>query len=140
MDPSPSKIPAMNLKSPPWSTCCVPDTVSWADGNGPKGNIAWWWSTVVRSLFGFAKFLPYDYVTFIQRNSKHPPSWVAAKPGDVMRQCSGSPPTPGTLGPGWRPLTDYGRCPGLRPLPPSYPVSSSAQWGNYLCPTAIPGA
>ena len=67
LDPSHSKILAMNLKSPLLSTYHAPDivlisTMSYMDGLMTKENIPLWWfeSSV---LFGFAKFLANDYVT-----------------------------------------------------------------------------
>lgn len=92
------------------------------------------------SLFGSAKFPAYDYVTFIQRNAEPRPLGVAAKPGEVTNEVAfrelWQPTYTQHLSPGGRPLTDDGRRPGLRLLPPSHPVSSSVQWGNHVWPIA----
>lgn len=156
-DPAHSKIPVMNLKSLLLSTSYVPDivlsTMSYMDRNRTKENIPLWWfeSSV---LFGFAKFLAYDYVTLAQRNSKHPPLEDAVKPLDFTRQCFGNcgdPPILGTLSPcpqvpRMEAFTAGGEAQGGEEEPqasfslPSSLVSSSVKQGNNLCPAASLGA
>lgn len=100
------------------------------------------------SPFGFTKFLAYDYVTFIQRNSKHLPCGVALKRGDMRRRCSGN--CGASSGTGLAgPLTNGGRhgveeeasstsgeaqtsgCSSLLSI-----RLSSSKWGNILYLTA----